>query len=493
VLHRITSVFRKSAVPVLRGSALLALVTFAAYKLHLNAAGAGFLYLTVVTLNCLNSSFPAAVVVSILAVACLDFFFVEPLLTFTVADPIDGVALVSFLITSVAITRLSSRAREQAQTATQGRRNTECLYEAAHRLVALRPSGSELPAMMLAIFRDIFGFKAGCIFDANAAEVHTVGEAHPSLADKTRGAYIMGRDTDEPLESLSCRTLRASSCSLGAIGFEGLEEARLLAGPLAALAAAGMDRAIAAWQASQSAAEAKAETLRSAILDALAHEFKTPLATILTAAGGLREAGPLRPAQSELADIVESEAERLSQLSARLLSLARLDRDELKPRFEVADSVSVVAPIIDRYSAQYPAHRLILERTANSEEILADMELLQLAVSQLIDNACRYSSPGGPVRVVLEADATSVGIVVWNSGSSIPPTDSGRVFDRFYRGMHAQRVASGTGLGLYIAKKIAVAHGGNLELDSKFAAGNGVAFRLTIPLAPRGSDVVARV
>src|SRR5215831_11828094 len=83
VLHRIASLLRESAVPVLRGSALLALVTFAAYKLHLNAAGAGFLYLTVVTLNCLNSSFPAAVVVSLLAVACLDFFFVEPLLTLT--------------------------------------------------------------------------------------------------------------------------------------------------------------------------------------------------------------------------------------------------------------------------------------------------------------------------------------------------------------------------------------------------------------------------
>jgi two-component system sensor histidine kinase KdpD len=493
VLHRIVSVLRESAVPVLRGSALLALVTFAAYKLHLNAAGAGFLYLTAVTLNCLNSSFPAAVVVSILAVGCLDFFFVEPLLTLTVADPIDAVALVCFLITSLFITRLSSKAREQTKTATEGRRNTERLFEAAHRLVALPPSGAELPVRILEIFRNVFGFKAACIFDANAAAVHTVGIAYPTLQDRTRDAYIMDRDSDEPLDELSFRSLRASGGNLGAIGFQGLGDARLLAGPLAALAAAGMDRAIAARKASQSAAEAQAETLRSAILDALAHEFKTPLATILTAAGGLREAGPLRAQQSELADLVETEAERLSQLSTRLLRLARLDRDELKPRFETSDALSVVSPVIDRYSAQYPGRRIIFENGGSSDEISADLELLQLAVSQLIDNACRYSPPGAPVRVVVEANADSIGIVVWNSGSSIAARDSARIFDRFYRGADAQRVASGTGLGLYIARKIALAHGGSLGLDLKFAAGKGVAFRLSIPLASRGSDLVARV
>lgn len=478
--------------PVLRGSALLALVTLVSYKLHFNAAGAGFLYLTVVTLNCLDSSFPAAALVSLLAVLCLDLFFVEPLLTWTIADPIDGVALVSFLTTSVFITRLSSRAREQAKTAIQGRQNTERLYEAAHRLVALRPAGAELPVMILEIFRDVFKFRAGSIFDAGTAEVHGVGTADPRLSARTRDAYIVGGDADEPEGNFAFRCLRASGSNLGAVGFEGLDDSRLMAGPLAALAAASLDRALATRKASQAAAEAQAETLRSAILDALAHEFKTPLATILTAAGGLREAGPLRAEQSELTDIVETEAERLSHLSNRLLTLARLDRDELKPRFEAADGVAIVAPVVDRYSLQYPAHELVFERAENSDEVMADTELLQLAVSQLIDNACRYSPPNAPVRVVLQADATSVGIVVWNSGSSISAADGARIFDRFYRGRDAQRVASGTGLGLYVARKIALAHGGTLELDHRFAGGDGVAFRLTIPMASQGFDLVAR-
>jgi two-component system sensor histidine kinase KdpD len=472
---------------------LLAVVTLAAYKLHLNSAGAGFLYLTVVTLNCLDSGFPAAVVVSILAVACLDYFFVEPLLTLTVADPVDAVALVSFLITSLFVTRLSSKARGQAKTATEGRRNTERLYEAAQRLVALQASGPEVPGMILEIFRNVFPFRAACVFDASSAEVYTVGAPHPRLKEKTRDTFITARDVEDTETGLSLRCLRASGRTIGAVGFEGLDDSRLMAGPLAALAAAGLDRALAVRTASQSAAEARAETLRSAILDALAHEFKTPLATILTAAGGLRMAGPLGTAQSELADIVETEAERLGQLSSRLLSLARLDREELKPRLEPADSTSILAPLIDRYSSQYPSHQLILNKGDGPDEMMADIELLQLAVSQLIDNACRYSPPGAPVKIVVETGLESLGVVVWNGGTAISAADCSHIFDRFYRGSDAKRVASGTGLGLYVARKIALAHGGGLELDRRFANGEGVAFRLTIPLTVKGTDLVASV
>jgi two-component system, OmpR family, sensor histidine kinase KdpD len=492
VLHRRVTAFRDYAAPVLRGSAFLALITLAAYRLHLNSAAAGFLYLVTVTLNCLDSGFIAAAIVSVLAVACLDYFFVEPLLTWTIADPVDAIALASFLITSLVITRLSSKAREQARTATQGRRNMERLYEAAQRLVASRPSGSELPVMTLEIFRSVFGFKAACLFEANSAALHAVGDARADLRDRTRETYILGRDADDPAQKLALRCLRASGKIVGAIGFEGLEDARLIAGSLAALAAAGLDRAIAVRTASQSAAEAQAETLRAAILDALAHEFKTPLAAILTAAGGLRESGPLGPEQSELAEIVETEAERLSHLSSRLLRLGRLDRDELKPRFEPTDSVSIVAPVIDRYSRQFPDRELVFEKSGGPDEIMADTELLQLALSQLIDNACRYSPPGSRVKIAMEADPAALGIVVWNSGSAIPAGDSTRIFDRFYRGTDARRSASGSGLGLYVARKIALAHGGSLDLDPQDKERGGVAFRLTVPMVSKGSDLVAR-
>jgi two-component system sensor histidine kinase KdpD len=258
-----------------------------------------------------------------------------------------------------------------------------------------------------------------------------------------------------------------------------------MAGPLAALAAAGLERAGAVRRAGNAAAEAQAEGLRAAILDALAHEFKTPLATILTAAGGLREAGPLGPAQTELAELVETEAERLSHLSTRLLRLAKLDREDVKPRQEPANLVSIVAKAIERYSRQWPERRFLFDKRGKSSQILADGGLVQLAVSQLIDNACRYSPVDSAVKVSVEFDDLSAIVIVWNSGAAIPPTEAARIFDRFFRGVEAQKVSSGSGLGLYVARKIAVAHGGSLELDYNQDDG-GVAFRFTFPLLVEG-------
>jgi len=484
--------FRGFAIPVLRGAVVLALVTFAAYQLHLNTAAAGFLYLIAVALNCLDSGFVPAAIVSVLAVACLDYFFVEPILTWTVADPVDVVALASLLVTSLVVTRLASRAREEAKTAQRERQNLKCLYEAAQRLLGWGTLGSE-HSRVLETFRQVFGLKAACLFDASTAELYTAGDAHRTLGDRTRETYILGRGLDEPAEGLALRPLRASGKTVGAIGFLGLDDPSLMADHLAALAAAGLERASMVSAASYAAAEAKAEGLRAAILDALAHEFKTPLATILTAAGGLRAAGPLDGAQMELAELVETEAERLSNLSSRLLRLARLDSEEVKPRLEPSDLVSIVGRAVHRYSNQWPERQFLLRSQGQTMEVMADANLFQLAVSQLLDNACRYSPADSAVKVTVEFGERSAYVIVWNSGAPISPAEGTRIFERFYRGSGAQQVSSGTGLGLYVARKIAVAHGGSLDLDADRVTGGGVAFRLTLPLVLEGSDLARTI
>jgi two-component system, OmpR family, sensor histidine kinase KdpD len=128
--------------------------------------------------------------------------------------------------------------------------------------------------------------------------------------------------------------LHAGGNTIGAISFEGLRDSELTAGALSALAAAMLERMRTFRNASQATAAAQAESFRGAILDALAHEFKTPLATIITAAGGLRELGPLGVEQLELTNIVETEASRLSLLTSRLLRAAQVDREDIKPRPE---------------------------------------------------------------------------------------------------------------------------------------------------------------
>ena len=233
----------------------------------------------------------------------------------------------------------------------------------------------------------------------------------------------------------------------GAIGFEGLEDPELTAGPLVALAATLQERTRAFRDASDSAAAAQVEIYRTAILDALAHEFKTPLATILAAAGGLGEAGPLGAGQQEMAETIETEAARLGNLTSRLLHIARLDREDVHPQMEAMSLTPLIVQTVSQYSRIPSDRRITLEQRDELFEVVADPELLRLAFSQLLDNACKYSLPGSAVTVRMERRASFIAIKVSNSGSSIPLGEHHRIFERFYRGTEARRFTSGSGLG----------------------------------------------
>jgi two-component system, OmpR family, sensor histidine kinase KdpD len=259
---------------------------------------------------------------------------------------------------------------------------------------------------------------------------------------------------------------------------------------LTALTAALLARIRAFRKASAASAAAQTETYRSAVLDALAHEFKTPLATILAAIGGLRESGPLAHDQIEMADAVENEAARLGHLTSRLLRTARLDREDIKPRMEWVDLVALAARVAEQYAAR-SSDRKIQVAAREPALVFADPELLQLTVGQLIENACKYSQPGSTVSIGTEQRADSVTLRVTNNGSSIQPQEQRRIFERFYRGTDARRSTSGSGLGLYVARKIAAAHGGVLELEPTGEIQDSVTFSLKLPSTKKESKHVA--
>jgi two-component system, OmpR family, sensor histidine kinase KdpD len=465
------------------GCLVIGLTTLVCYRLQLNLTITSFIYLLVVVLQSLVGNFASSAAVSLVAVLCLDLFFTTPLFSLEVTNPLDILALISFLITGLVITRLTTRVREEAAVSDHQRLQVDQLYQLAQELLALDPEKTVYTRSM-ELFRDHLHLKAVCLFDGAKAEAHCAGTPSDELAERTRAGYSRGQDTADLGSGILIRCLLAGGKRIGAIGFEGLSDPELTVGPLSALAAAMLERTYTFRNASHAAAAAQAELFRGAVLDALAHEFKTPLATILTAAGGLREVGPLCSGQSELAEIIEAEAARLGGLTSRVLGTSRLGSEDVKPRLDRTDITELVVNLVEHYSRQCTDRRFLVTKGTVATEVLADSDLLQLALRQLLDNACKYSPPGSAVEVSLELQNEQAAVRVLNSGTPIRAHERARIFERFYRGVDARRLAPGSGLGLYFANKIVQAHGGSMELEDQTAAtAQGAAFRLTLPLA----------
>ena len=466
------------------GIGAVAVITAVGYLLRGDYPIVGCLYLLVVVVQSILGSFTSSAIVSVIAILALDYFFVPPRFSLTFDRPLDGLALLTFLVTALVITRLASRAGQEAQKAESRRKDLSHLYELATRLVSVGPHIA-VERGYLSIFRSIFHIDAICLFDSAAAAASCDGESRHHVAELTRSAYDRGSDFDDEERGIAIRCLRSAGTAIGAIGFEGLENAASMAGPLAMLAAAMVQRAHSFKQASEAAAATQLEVLRSAILDAFAHQFKTPLAAILAAAGSLRETGALIPEQEGLVETIETEAAGLGHLTTRLLRMARLDRDEINPRLEVTDLAGLVRRLVGQYAGQTNDHHWVIRIPEEPVEVPSDPNILSLAIAQLLDNASRYSLPGSSVIVSAGLEKTSAAVRVTNEGPSILPEEQTKIFDRFYRGSAGQHT-SGTGLGLYVARKIVLAHGGSLELDTEHRYG-GTTFCLRLPVSRDGA------
>jgi two-component system sensor histidine kinase KdpD len=184
-----------------------------------------------------------------------------------------------------------------------------------------------------------------------------------------------------------------------------------------------------------------------------------------------------------MTDIVETEASRLSSLTSRLLRTAQLAREELRPQLKFTDMADLVTVVADQYAEQWTGRKLSIQKEARATGVMGDHELLQLAVRQLLDNACKYSVPGSAVTVSIDSQDEWVAIRTSNIGGSIRPSERSHIFERFYRGSETRHWTPGSGLGLYVARKIVHAHGGSLDLEMGATADQNTVFRLTLPRA----------
>jgi two-component system sensor histidine kinase KdpD len=354
---------------------------------HINPTTVALAFLLIVLFVAMAWGSKPAVLASLLAVACFNFFFLPPYGTFTIADPHNWIAFFAFLITAVTVGQLSSRARRRAEEADEARQEIERLYQ-------------EL------------------------------------------------QDTFE--------------------------------------------------RSSQAKALKQSERLKSALLDAVTHDLRTPLTAIKASVTVLLDdqAGDQRAIRSgeagerldeegrqEMLDVINEEADRLDRFIGSLMELARIEAGEMQLRRQSSPLDGIILAAMKRAESRTRDHRIELWLDDELPAVNVDEPALVEAIYVLVDNAAKYSEPASTIRVSAKSGAEGFAhVIVEDQGKGIAPELRERVFDKFFRAIRDgdQGQPSGTGMGLAIARGIVEAHGGRIWVEDG-AEGRGTRFVVSLP------------
>jgi two-component system sensor histidine kinase KdpD len=474
------------ALRLLLSAAGLATVTFVAHKvIPGNPTTVAFAYLLFVLIVASTWGFVEACLSSILATLAFNFFFLPPIGTFTIADPQNWVALFSFLATSLIASRLSDKAKQKARYAVERQQDVERLYTFS-RTILLLDNTASLPKQLVQKLPEVFGLSAAVLYDRRSGEIYRAGPSEfEGLQEQLRDAALNGTTFSDSQHHCIITAVRLGSEPIASLALQGAQMPDSVLQGIATLIAIGLERARAQDLAHQVEAARQSERLRTTLIDAMAHEFKTPLTSIKAATTSLL-ADPNQPLESrtELLKIADEESDHLQDLVDNAADMARLDIAQIDIQSEPSDIGQIVREVVASMRTGIDDRQVGISSQEPLPSVAVDRRLVKLAIKQLVDNSLKYSPQDTPVTVQVLRDDDGVTLEVTNHGAAIPLEEQSRIFERFYRSPSVERQIPGSGLGLSIAHRIARAHHGDLTLTS---TPGGTTFRMTLPINHKGS------
>ena len=478
----------RSVARAIAGPAVSLLLNYCAFQLHFNLSTASSISLLVIVLTALKFGFWEATGSSLVAVACLDYFFTSPLLSFRMIDPQDWMALASFEFTALVVSRLSIQVQNHMQQAVVHRCNAEKLYELSRSILLLNrqePPGPQIARLIITNVK----VDAVALFDSTFVRSDTAGPCTKENEDLARNAYLGNTSHDDLKSQKWIRVLRVGASPIGALVLCGGELTPMIVDAVASLVASAVERARSFEKESRAEAVRYSEQLRKTVLDGLAHAFKTPLTVIHTGTSGLLEMRNLNPAQTELVEMIHQESTELNVLTDRFLRMAKLESTEVQLQREQVAVPQLIDEILGECSDGLYGHAVQVCLSDNELAVPADRHLLAMTITELLVNAAKYSSVDSPIAVSAERRDDRVVVAVHNDGPVITREERELIFERFYRSPTSKHRAAGSGIGLAVAKKLAIAHRGNLWVRSE--PDTGTTFFLSLPaLTRRGRESV---
>jgi two-component system sensor histidine kinase KdpD len=437
-----------------------------------------------------------ALLACFLSVACFDFFFVPPYLTFAVADTQYVVTFAVMLVVALVMSNLAARVRSQTEASRHRERRTAVLYAMSRELAGTRAVEDVARVSARHVGDALSGSGAvllprdGQLVPLTAAEsAFTLDPRDQAVArwvlghgrraglgtDTLPGAgalFLPITGTKGPVAVLAARPPQATGFST--------DQVHVLEA-LASLIAGALERAQLAEEAQRSHLEMESERLRNTLLSSVSHDLRTPLAAITGAASTLLEDADRmsEPTRRELTETVFEEADRLNRRVRNLLDMTRLQSGAVRPNKEWHPLEEIVGAALSRLERRLKSRPVSTRLAEDLPLVSIDGMLIEQVLVNLLENTLKYTPGGSPIDVSAWVADGSVVVEVADRGPGLPPGAEERVFEKFYR-VESKESAGGVGLGLTICRGIVSAHGGRIWAENR--AGGGAAFRFTLPL-----------
>jgi two-component system sensor histidine kinase KdpD len=401
------------------------------------------IYLIVVTVVAYRFGPGESALASLLSVALFDFFFVQPHFSFAVSDTQYLLTFAIMLAVALLISGLSQRLRQEIRMAQERERRTSILY-AFTRDIASSQSAEEIAAAGVQEIRDLLGCEATIALDVEelpAGETFSLG-----------GRAI-----------LSAKVAHLS------------EEQRETLGALAAAIGSALERVRLAEESRRAQVAAESEQIRNVLLNSVSHDLRTPL-TIIGGAAAALAAGT--GDQRQLAESIAEQSARLNRHVQNLLDITRLESEPLRPKFEWHSLEELIGSALSATEDLLLGKRVKTYIAPDLPLVRVDGMLLEKALTNLLENAARFTPDGKEIEIRVSSPGKLVRIQVADRGPGLPPGDEQRIFEKFYRPTGSPD--RGFGLGLAICNAVALAHGGRAWAENR--AGSGARFYLDLAL-----------
>jgi two-component system sensor histidine kinase KdpD len=465
----------------LRVAVVLLITAICRYAPIAKETTVGFTFLLAILIASTVGGLGTSILMSVAATLAYDYFFIPPIDTWNITDYRDWVALSAFLITSVVGSTLSARARRQTQEAHRRRREAEQLYNLSQRLLSAGDS-LELCNAIPSDIVEAFGARAAALFLTEGQTIFYSPSGSQQIDAGHLKASLGFREVHiEADNGLSFVPLRLGINMIGSIGIAetSLSEATLES--LGSLVTIAIERARAIEQVGKMEALRESERLKSALLDAITHEFRTPLTAMkISVTGMLSDLNFDREQCRDLLTMIDEGCDQIDHLVGEVSEMSQLESGEIKLDFRRHTARELIESALAECKSVLGArpvdHRMANEGVA----IRADLYWASKVLVHLISNANLYSAPGKPITLRTEIRHGFAFFSVEDRGPGIDQAELGRIFEKFYRGKEHRFRIQGTGMGLPISKAIVEAHHGTIGVTSK--VGESSVFYFSLPI-----------